>query len=157
MTYLLIITLAPSPIPSHILNTLYHIILLGEDEVLRHAQDTSKAVHKVPFITLWKSFLSHSRSYHSGTHFFLRLVLHSNHSGTHSFSVLFFVLIILELISFSVCFFVLIIQELISFCLVLIISSFVFYIHLCKCALLKATPGNEMHVTQTNSKQTFLI
>jgi len=42
---LLIITLAPSPIPSQIPHTLFNIISLGVDAVLCHDQDTCKTVH----------------------------------------------------------------------------------------------------------------
>jgi len=42
MTYLLIIMLAPSPIPSQIPHTLFHIISLGAHAVLCHDQDTSE-------------------------------------------------------------------------------------------------------------------
>jgi len=45
MTYLLIITLAPSPIPSKIPHTLFDIISLGVDSVLCYDQDTCKTVH----------------------------------------------------------------------------------------------------------------
>jgi len=44
MTYLLIITLAPSPIPSQIPQTLFEIISLGVDAVLCHDQDTCMTV-----------------------------------------------------------------------------------------------------------------
>jgi len=42
MTYLLIITLAPSPIPSQIQSTLFGIISLGVDTVLCHDQEICK-------------------------------------------------------------------------------------------------------------------
>jgi len=45
MTYLLIITLAPSPIPIQIPHILFDIISLGVDAVLCHDQDTCKTVH----------------------------------------------------------------------------------------------------------------
>jgi len=45
MTYLLIITLAPSPIPSQIPHTLFDIISLDVDAVLCNDQDTRKTVH----------------------------------------------------------------------------------------------------------------
>jgi len=45
MTYLLIIMLVPSPIPSQIPHTLFDIIPLGVDAVLSHDQDTYKTVH----------------------------------------------------------------------------------------------------------------
>jgi len=45
MTYLLIITVAPSPIPSPIPHALFNIISLGVDAVLYHDQDTCKTVH----------------------------------------------------------------------------------------------------------------
>jgi len=45
MTYLLIITLAPSPIPSQIPHTLFDIISLSVDAVLCHDQDTCKTGH----------------------------------------------------------------------------------------------------------------
>jgi len=44
MTYLPIITLAPSPIPSQIPHTLFDIISLGVDAVLCHDQDTCKTI-----------------------------------------------------------------------------------------------------------------
>jgi len=46
MTYLLFITLAPSPIPSKIPHTLFNIISLGVDTVLCHDQDTLVHVAK---------------------------------------------------------------------------------------------------------------
>jgi len=48
MTYLLIITLAPSPIPSQILHTLFDTISLGMDAVLCHDYDTCMTVHTCP-------------------------------------------------------------------------------------------------------------
>jgi len=45
MTYLLIITLVPSQIPSQILYTLFDLISLGVDAVLCRDQDTCKTVH----------------------------------------------------------------------------------------------------------------
>jgi len=45
MTYLHIITLPPSPIPSQIPHTLIDKILLDVDAVLCHGQDTCKTVH----------------------------------------------------------------------------------------------------------------
>jgi len=45
MTYLLIITLAPSPIPSQIPHTLFDTISHGVDAVSCHDQDTCKTVH----------------------------------------------------------------------------------------------------------------
>jgi len=45
MTYLLIITLAPSPIPSQSQQIVFDIISLGVDAVLCHDQDTCKTVH----------------------------------------------------------------------------------------------------------------
>jgi len=44
MTYLLLITLAPSPIPSQIADTLFDIISLGVDAVLCHDEDTCKTL-----------------------------------------------------------------------------------------------------------------
>jgi len=44
MTYLLIITYAPSPIPSQIPHTLFDIISFGEDAVVCHEQE-SKGVY----------------------------------------------------------------------------------------------------------------
>jgi len=44
MTYLLIITLVPLPIPSQIQHTLFDIISLSVDAVLCHDEDTCKTV-----------------------------------------------------------------------------------------------------------------
>jgi len=48
MTYLLIITLAPSPTPSQIPHTIFDIISLSVDAVLCHDQDTLRK-HAVNF------------------------------------------------------------------------------------------------------------
>jgi len=45
MIYLLIITLAPTPIPCQIPHTLFDIISLGVEAILCHDQDTRKTVH----------------------------------------------------------------------------------------------------------------
>jgi len=45
MTFLLIITIAPSPIRSQIPHTLFNMTSLGVDAVLCHDQNTCKTVH----------------------------------------------------------------------------------------------------------------
>jgi len=45
MSNLLIITLAPFPIPSQITHTLFDIISIGVDAVLCHDQDTCETIH----------------------------------------------------------------------------------------------------------------
>jgi len=58
MTYLLIITLAPSLISSQILHTLFDIISLSVDAVLCHDQDTCTTIHTIVHVAKCHSTIS---------------------------------------------------------------------------------------------------
>jgi len=104
MTYLLIIMLVPSPIPSQIPHALFDIISLGADAVEHHAQDICTTVHtcahsKMPKHNIvnsirhsinvkssQKHFIVDSNLYWDGIYITRSVLLHIHEINTHQFN-----------------------------------------------------------------------